>query len=238
MENNSKQAVLSIVGIAVLVIAVVGVSFAFFTYSKTGTTNNVITTGNIVFDFKEDTPGLSLTNQFPQSDADGITNETFDFSIAGTLPTSMAPINYSVYAIKGDVPTVEGKSYTETNRLKNSEINFYVTTSSDGEIQGGYGTADAGAKNYGAAVTDAIASGTSTSGTGLQIATGTIEATGAEVKDSYTITMWVNDTVTISDTDSTKTYCASASAECTANGGRAVYSDLFYSFKIRVDAQG
>ena len=50
--------------------------------------------------------------------------------------------------------------------------------------------------------------------------------------------MWVNDTVTISDTDSTKTYCASASAECTANGGRAVYSDLFYSFKIRVDAQG
>lgn len=234
MENNSKQAVLSIVGIAVLVIAVVGVSFAFFTYSKTGTTNNVITTGNIVFDFKEDTPGLSLTNQFPQSDADGIKNKTFNFSIAGTLPTTMQPINYSVYAIKGDVP----EGYAEAKRLKNSEINFYVTTSSDGVIQGGYNTADAGAKNYGAAVTDAIASGTSTSGTGLQIATGTIEATGGEVKDSYTITMWVNDSVTISDTDSNKTYCASASEECTANGGRAVYSDLFYSFKIRVDAQG
>ena len=38
--NNSKQTVLSIVGIAILVIAVVGVSFAFFTYSKNGTTNN------------------------------------------------------------------------------------------------------------------------------------------------------------------------------------------------------
>lgn len=236
MENNSKQAVLSIVGIAVLVIAVVGVSFAFFTYSKTGTTNNVITTGSITFDFTAPENGLSLTNQFPQSDAEGKTNNQFAFSVTGTLPTSMAPINYSVYAIKGDVPTVEGKSYTETNRLKNSEINFYVTTSSDGVIKGGYDTATA--SDYGAAVTDAIASGTSTAGTGLLIATGTIEATGIEVKDSYAITMWVNDTVTISDTDSTKTYCASASAECTANGGRAVYSDLFYSFKIRVDAQG
>ena len=47
--------------------------------------------------------------------------------------------------------------------------------------------------------------------------------------------MWVNDSVTISDTDTTKTYCASADI-CT--GSRAVYSDLFYSFKIRVDAQG
>ena len=60
MENNSKQAVLSIVGIAVLVIAVVGVSFAFFTYSKTGTTNNVITAGSIVFEFTEAQNGLSL----------------------------------------------------------------------------------------------------------------------------------------------------------------------------------
>ena len=75
---------------------------------------------------------------------------------------------------------------------------------------------------------------TSTSGTGLQIATGTIEATNAEVKDSYTITMWVNDSVTISDTD-TATYCAST---CAGNAGKATYSDLFYSFKIRVDAEG
>lgn len=233
MENNSKQAVLSIVGIAVLVIAVVGVSFAFFTYSKTGTTNNVITTGSITFDFTAPENGLSLTNQFPQSDAEGKTNNQFAFSVTGTLPTSMAPINYSVYAIKGDVPTVEGKSYTETNRLKNSEINFYVTTTTGGTIEGGYGTATD--PDYGAVVTDAIDSGTATAGTGLLIATGTIPANNSEVTHSYAITMWVNDTVTISDTDTTKTYCASAS-ECA--GSRAVYSDLFYSFKIRVDAQG
>lgn len=223
MENNSKQAVLSIVGIAVLVIAVVGVSFAFFTYSKTGTTNNVITTGSIAFEFKETSNGLSLTNKFPQSDAEGKSNPTFDFKVTGNIPTTMQPINYSVYAIKGDVP----EGYAEAKRLKNSEINFYATTTG-GTIQGGYGTATD--PDYGAVVTSDI-----DTPTGLLIATGTIEPTGLAIEDSYSITMWVNDSVKISDTDTTKTYCASAS-ECA--GSRAVYSDLFYSFKIRVDAQG
>ena len=50
-ENSSKQVLLSVLGIAVLVVAVVGVSFAFFTYSKTGEKNNTLTTGNIFFNF-------------------------------------------------------------------------------------------------------------------------------------------------------------------------------------------
>ena len=206
MENNSKQAVLSIVGIAVLVIAVVGVSFAFFTYSKTGTTNNVITTGSIAFEFKETSNGLSLTNQFPQSDAEGKTNKSFAFTVTGNIPTTMQPINYSVYAIKGDVPS----GYAEAKRLKNSEINFYATTTG-GTIQGGYGTATD--PDYGAVVTSDI-----DTPTGLLIATGTIPASNSEVIHSYAITMWVNDTVTISDTD-TATYCASTCAA--GNAGKA-----------------
>ena len=34
--NSSKQVLLSVLGIAILVVAVVGVSFAFFSYTKTG----------------------------------------------------------------------------------------------------------------------------------------------------------------------------------------------------------
>ena len=223
MENNSKQAVLSIVGIAVLVIAVVGVSFAFFTYSKGGSTNNVITAGNIVFEFTEGTNGLALTNQFPQSaDEAKLNNATFDFSVSGTLPTTMKHINYRVYAIKGDLPA----DHTEANRLKDSEVSLYLTTTG-GTITAGYGTDGAPATG--------VTAGTATAGTGLQVANGTIEATGSEVKDTYSITMWVNNTVTISDTE-TATYRASASA--TANTTKPIYSDTFYSFKIRVDAEG
>ena len=44
MENNNKKTlILSIVGILVLVIAVVGVSFAMYSFTGTGTKENVIT---------------------------------------------------------------------------------------------------------------------------------------------------------------------------------------------------
>lgn len=222
MENNSKQAVLSIVGIAVLVIAVVGVSFAFFTYSKGGTTNNVITAGNIVFEFTEGTNGLALTDQFPQSAAEGKSNPTFTFAVSGTLPTTMQDISYRVYAIKGDLPA----DHSEANRLDDSEVSLFLTTTG-GTITAGYGTDGAPATG--------VTAGSATAGTGLQVANGTIDATGSEVKDTYSITMWVNNTVTISDTE-TATYRASASA--TANTTKPIYSDTFYSFKIRVDAEG
>lgn len=212
MENNSKQAILSIVGIAVLLIAVVGVSFAFFTYSKQGTRNNVITTGSIAFEFTEAENGLTLINQFPQTVDEGKTNDTFDFSVTGNIPTTMSPINYTVYAVSGN-------AVADKTRMKNSEIDFYLTTTG-GTVATAYAT--------GAPVGDAI------DGAGLQIASGTIPASGSAVTHSYSMTMWVNDTVTISDTDTTKTYRASA----TGTGDRAVYSDLFYSFKVRVDAQG
>lgn len=218
MENNSRQAVLSIVGIAILVIAVVGVSFAFFTYSKQGTTNNVITTGKIEFAYNE-VNNLSLTNQFPSTDEEGLADNqanAFSFNVSGTIPATANPINYTVKAIAGD--PVDTKI-----RMRDSEINVYVTGNNGAVIDNGYGINEDG--EVGAAA------GNSTSG--FQIAHGTINATGARQQHDYTLTMWVNDSVTISDTDTTKTYCASAD-ECA--DGRAVYSNLYYSLKVNVEA--
>ena len=218
MENNSKQAVLSIVGIAILVIAVVGVSFAFFTYSKQGTTNNVITTGKIEFAYEE-VNNLSLTNQFPSTDEEGLADNSanaFQFNVSGTIPATANPINYTVTAVAGD--TMDPKV-----RMEDSEINVYVTGTNGAVIDGGYGTNADG--TVGAAAGD--------SANGFQIAHGTIEATGVEQQHDYTLTMWVNDSVTISDTDATKTYCASE-AECIDD--REVYSNLYYSLKVNVEA--
>ena len=41
-NNSSKQILLSVLGVAILVVAVVGISFAAFSYSKTGTVENTI----------------------------------------------------------------------------------------------------------------------------------------------------------------------------------------------------
>lgn len=223
MGNNSKQVVLSIVGIAILVIAVVGVSFAFFTYSRQGSTNNVITTGSIEFVYEEDsTSALSLTNQFPQTNEEGIENSKFRFDVRGTLPTNANAVNYKVYAVAGAEET--GKT-----RMQNEEISIAVSSTNGGIPETTY--------EEGGALTDAV-----DTTQGLQIAHGTVAASGEEVRHDYTLTMWVNDTVTISDTDATKTYRASTGPDYPstlsnlAADTRPVYSTLYYSLKVNVEA--
>ena len=211
MENNSKQAVLSIVGIAILVIAVVGVSFAFFTYSKTGTTNNVITTGQIAFAYNE-VNNITLTNQFPQTPAEGKTNEAFKFNVTGTLPATSNAVNYTVTAVAGDTEA-------DKTRMQDSDINVYVTATNGGTVSGQYGSANG-----------AVAGN---SASGFQIASGSIPADGSQHQHDFTLTMWVNESVTISDTDTGADYCASEEA---CQGDRTVYSDLYYSLKVNVSA--
>ena len=61
-NNSSKQILLSVLGVAILVVAVVGVSFAAFTFSKKGTEENKITTGTIKLTYTEETDGISITD--------------------------------------------------------------------------------------------------------------------------------------------------------------------------------
>lgn len=66
-NNSSKQILLSVIGVAILVIAVVGVSFAFFSYVYNGENANTIQTGTIVFSASDSR--FTLTNVFPTESA-------------------------------------------------------------------------------------------------------------------------------------------------------------------------
>ena len=61
-SKQSKQVLLSVIGVAILVVAVVGVSFAFFNYTRTGPANTV-GTGEIHFTTDQST--VAVTNLFP-----------------------------------------------------------------------------------------------------------------------------------------------------------------------------
>lgn len=61
-SNSSKQILLSVIGVAILVVAVVGVSFAFFNYTRTGAANTV-STGTITFNTTNSV--INVTNVFP-----------------------------------------------------------------------------------------------------------------------------------------------------------------------------
>ncbi len=254
-NNNSKQVLLSIIGIAVLVIAVVGVSFAFFTYSKTGESNNVITTGSIQFSFKDANNNIVVTNQFPKTAEEGVKNTSFDFQVVGTVPNGTDAVAYSVFALQGaDASSISDIETAQkpTTRFKDSEINLYATGRSDAlEPEQDNITFES---DYDKIETGGVAGD---SENGFKIASSSIPGDGKTHTHSYTLTMWVNESVTISDTDYSKTYRASATNEgsspktcadgestekdgCMPSGketdDRTVYSDLYYSLKIKVEA--
>ena len=104
-QSNSKQVLLSVLGVVILVVAVVGVSFAAFSYSKTGEKVNTITTGTITMSYSEDTNGINLMDALPMSDEQGKAlageSNVFDFTVTATINGSgTTTINYDVTATK------------------------------------------------------------------------------------------------------------------------------------------
>ena len=130
-DNNSKQVLLSVLGVAILVVAVVGVSFAAFTFSQTGVKTNTITTGTISMSYSEPENGITLTNAMPMEDSTGMAldgaNETFDFTVTATINGSgTTTINYAVTAV-----TVPGTT------LDDDYVKVYLTnmaSDADSEI--------------------------------------------------------------------------------------------------------
>lgn len=108
-DNNSKQVLLSVLGVAILVVAVVGVSFAAFQFSQTGAKVNQISTGTITMTYTEDVNGINISNAMPVADNVGkaYTEETgsgdqryvFDFSVGATI-SGTTTINYAITASK------------------------------------------------------------------------------------------------------------------------------------------
>lgn len=116
-NNSSKQILLSVLGVAILVVAVVGISFAAFSYSKTGVKENTITTGTITMTYTEQTNGISLTDALPITDDAGKAlkgdGKTFDFTVGATIAGD-TNINYVISAVKdstSDLPDTGVKVY-------------------------------------------------------------------------------------------------------------------------------
>ena len=108
-DNNSKQLLLSVLGVAILVVAVVGVSFAAFSYSKTGEKVNTITTGTISMTYTESENAINLTNALPMTDEVGkalaTQNQYFDFTVKADI-TGTTTINYAITATKEEGSTL------------------------------------------------------------------------------------------------------------------------------------
>ena len=263
-KNSSKQIVLSIIAVAILVVAVIGVSFAFFSYTKTGNSNNVIQTGEIFMAFLEEN-SIRLTNQFPITNTEALNGlneneESMSFSVIG-YSSGNYDISYSVYALTPNpIDTPSDKI-----RFPNSNISLFFSSISSSNEQPITTTLE----NNPTVVSDDV-----DSTDGWLIARGTIKkgtTNQTQQTDEYTLKMFVNDSVRISDTNASvnwnesslpksrpTTYCASeriiengkytGGCKLYLNGTTVtvddtdtsthtylnIFSDMYYSLKIRV----
>ena len=71
MEENKKRNIVITIGIIILLIMIIGVTYAAFQYTKGGTKQNEITTGTVSFKYNETSNGVTLTDAFPMSDDEG-----------------------------------------------------------------------------------------------------------------------------------------------------------------------
>ena len=182
-NNNSKQVLLSVLGVAILVVAVVGVSFAAFSYSRTGEEVNTITTGTITMNYTDDSNGINLTNAMPMSDGDGkkLTgeNNVFDFTVSATISGSgTTNIDYAIIAAPED-----------GNTLKDNDIKVWLTDTSD-VGQGNTASNPVVLNTLPASSTTSATTGSPDSSDDYVLKSGTFSGTGGS--DSYRLRMWVD----------------------------------------------
>ena len=125
-NSSSKQVLLAVLGVIILIIAVVGVSFAAFSYSRTGEKINQITTGTITMSYTDVSNGINISDALPMSDANGKVladeNQYFDFKVTATI-SGTTTINYDITATKED------------STLPDTAVKVYLTSADDSTVE-------------------------------------------------------------------------------------------------------
>ena len=125
MKKEKIKNILTIGVTLVLLITVIGISYAAFNYSGVGQKLNTITTGAISMNYIESSNIISMNNALPTTDNTGKkrlnTGEYFDFTVKSSIKGN-TDINYEIAAKEESGNTFSGKN-----------IKFYLTkVNSDG----------------------------------------------------------------------------------------------------------
>lgn len=96
MTENKKTLLFSILGVILLLVVVIGVSYAMYTFSANGTKENVISTGTVSITYSESST-ITLDNAYPSTDATGsaVTGHDLVFTVNAAI-TGSSTISYEV----------------------------------------------------------------------------------------------------------------------------------------------
>lgn len=121
-ENSQKKVLLSVLGVAILVVAVIGISFA--AYSTVFKSNaNTVTTGTVMVSYNEPSQAINVTNAMPMADSDGIAQTgtgVFSFTVS-TKATGALTVPYEINLTKVTTGT---PAFTS---MEDSQVKAYLT---------------------------------------------------------------------------------------------------------------
>ena len=120
--DKKKQLLLSIGLVLILVLMIVGISYAAFKFTGLGNKPNTITTGAVTMEYEESTNTISMTGALPTTDATGkvrlTAGEYFDFTIKSNIQGN-ANINWEIAA--------EDITASSAKKMDGKNIKLYLT---------------------------------------------------------------------------------------------------------------
>ena len=120
--DKKKQLLLSIGLVLILVLMIVGISYAAFKFTGLGNKPNTITTGALTMEYEESTNTISMTGALPTTDATGkvrlTEGEYFDFTIKSSIKGN-ANINWEIAA--------EDITPSSAKKMAGKNIKLYLT---------------------------------------------------------------------------------------------------------------
>jgi len=121
---SSKNFILWTIAIIVVIISIVGLSFAFLNYSRTSTTQATIEAGEVMLGYIEQTNGISLENALPVTDEAALnttdTNAYFDFYVTYSFPATVS-LKYEI-DILNNTSNLEGVQNGTLSSLLTSRV--------------------------------------------------------------------------------------------------------------------
>ena len=139
MERKSKK-IWIIGGLVLCLVAVIGITFAFFSTGGTQETANTFTSGCLNIELTDASASINLTNTYPISDVEGVDSTSYDFTVRNTCDTStnysinLESLNQVANSLNADYIKVSLSSDTFDNVISKLSAN----TESTPEIDGAY----------------------------------------------------------------------------------------------------
>ena len=116
IRDDSKQVLLSVFGVALLIVAIVGISYAIFVFSAKSRVDNTVRSGGITFEYLEGDSVIDINDALPVSDEVGVKQtKSFNFQVSS--------------AIRGNTTVfyeVRAKSLTVDNKIDNQYVKIYL----------------------------------------------------------------------------------------------------------------